>query len=244
MTWDLNIGIWSLSEAVDKTMSEEAEKRGKTNGIGLFGGTFNPVHLGHLRGAEDIREAFGLKKIIFIPAANPPHKTREGLVDAGHRLQMVKLATSGNPYFSVSDVELKRAGKSYSIDTIRYFRERKQGDLFFILGGDAFMEIETWKEFRRLFSLCHYVVMTRPRQQPMAGAPRLPASLSRDFRLSPETGEWIHLSGYKVSFKEIDYLDISSTKIRNLVRKRKSIRYLTLPDVEAYIHGHGLYRRG
>jgi nicotinate-nucleotide adenylyltransferase len=224
-------------------MSKKAERRGKSNRVGLFGGTFNPIHLGHLRGAEDIREAFGLQKIIFIPAANPPHKAREGLVDSGHRLEMVHIATSGNPYFSVSDVELKRTGKSYSIDTIRYFREKEQGDLFFVMGKDAFMEIETWKEFRHLFFLCHYVIMTRPRHRQNAPGPRLPSSLSEDFLYRPETEQWIHTSGHTLSFKEIDYLDISSTKIRDWIQREKSIRYLILPEVEAYIHRYGLYRR-
>jgi nicotinate-nucleotide adenylyltransferase len=209
----------------------------------LFGGTFNPIHLGHLRGAEDIREAFGLQKMIFIPAANPPHKAADALVDPGHRLEMVRIATSGNPHFFTSDIELRRAGKSYSIDTILYFQEKEEGTFFFILGRDAFGEIETWKEFRRLFSLCNFIVMTHPRYQLGAPAASLPPSLSEDFQYRPETEEWIHFSGHTLSFKEIEYLDISSTKIRELIKERRSAKYLIPHEVEVYIRGHGLYRK-
>ena len=120
--------------------------------------------MGHLRGAEEIREAFGLQEVMFIPAAIPPHKAAEKVIEAKHRLEMVRLATANNPSFSTTDIELSRPEKSYSIDTIRYFRE-KHPEVFFILGRDAFMEIETWKEFQDLFSLCNFIVMTRPGSQ-------------------------------------------------------------------------------
>jgi len=218
------------------------KEEGAGKKIGLFGGTFNPIHLGHLRGAEDLREALGLHKMVFIPAAHPPHKAAEELVNSGHRLEMVRLATATNPRFFTSAIELKRPGRSYSIDTIRYFRDHQEGTLFFILGADAFAEIETWKEFRHLFSLCHFIVMTQPESGPTPPVDRLPASLLQDFRYNPETREWIHVSGHSLSFKEIGYLDISSTRIRELIRKGKSIRYLVLPDVETYIRTHRLYR--
>jgi nicotinate-nucleotide adenylyltransferase len=208
----------------------------------LFGGTFNPIHLGHLHGAEEIREAFGLHRVIFIPAAHPPHKTIRDVIDPGHRLEMVRLATSANPYFFTSDIEIKRTGKSYSIDTLRHFREKEKGSLFFILGRDAFVEIETWKEFGHLFSLCSFIVITRPGSRQVPSGTELPASLSLDFRYHPRTGEWTHTSGHTLSFKEIGYLDISSTRIRELIRKRKSIRYLVPPEVETYIERHELYR--
>jgi nicotinate-nucleotide adenylyltransferase len=217
------------------------EKRGAGKRIGLFGGTFNPVHLGHLRGAEEIREAFGLREVVFIPAALPPHKMTETIIAAHHRLEMVKLATQKNPYFSASDVEIKRSGKSYSIDTIHYFRERYRESLFFIMGSDAFVEIETWKEFHHLFSLCNFIVMTRPGSQRASSPSSLPATLIPAFRYDPGAGAWIHASGYTLFFKEISFLDISSTRIRELVEKGKSVKYLIDPEVEAYIQSHGLY---
>jgi nicotinate-nucleotide adenylyltransferase len=210
--------------------------------VGLFGGTFNPIHLGHLRGAEEIRETFDLEKVIFIPAAIPPHKGMGGMMDASHRLEMVRLAVSTNPYFSVSDIELKRSGKSYSIDTIRHFREIHQGPLFFILGRDAFLEIETWKEFETLFSLCHFIVMARPGCQETGQGSALPGGLTPYFKYNPAAEAWVHASGNNLSLKEITFLDISSTKVRLLMERGESIRYLIPTEVEAYIHEKGLYQ--
>lgn len=211
--------------------------------IGLFGGTFNPIHFGHLRGAEEIREAFRLEEVIFIPSAIPPHKAMEEIIDAKHRLEMVKVAVSTNPYFSTSDLELSRPGKSYTIDTLRHFREGSGDDLFFILGGDAFVEIETWKEFQGLFSLSHFVVMARPgfRKTPIAA--QLPGSLASAFQYDQEAMVWTHFSGYRLTFKEISFLDISSTKIRELIERGESVRYLIPSEVETYILTHRLYRK-
>jgi len=211
--------------------------------IGLFGGTFNPIHLGHLRGVEEIREAFNLQEVIFIPAAIPPHKVAEEVVQARHRLEMVKLAIATNPHFSTSDIELSRRGKSYSIDTIRFFREKHPDVFFFILGRDAFVEIETWKEFQNLFSLCNFVVMTRPGFQKKRSPSPLPTSLTSAFHYDQETGAWIHLSGHTLSFKEITVLDISSTKIRELTERTESVRYLIPEEVETYIKQHFLYQK-
>ncbi len=215
---------------------KEVERR-----IGLFGGTFNPVHLGHLRGAEEIRETFGLQEVIFIPAAIPPHKMTEEIIEGHHRLEMVRRATRKNAQFTPSDVELRRPGKSYSIDTIRHFRERLNGSLYFILGRDAFVEIESWKNFQNLFSLSNFIVMTRPNLSQVSPIPRV---LAPAFRYDQESSEWVHISGNKIFFKEINFLDISSTKVRELVQAGKSIRYLVPPEVEAYIEKHGLYQKG
>jgi nicotinate-nucleotide adenylyltransferase len=209
----------------------------------LFGGTFNPIHWGHLRGAEEIREAFSLSEVVFIPAAIPPHKMAGEVIEARHRLEMVRLATATNPHFSTTDIELLRSGKSYSIDTIRYFQERCSDPLFFILGGDAFVEIETWKEFQNLFSLCNFVVMTRPGSQKDTLTSSLPKSLTHVFRYDKEIGVWIHLSSHTLYFKEITFLDISSTKVRDLIEQGESVRYLIPAEVEAYVKEHGLYQR-
>ena len=121
--------------------------------VGLFGGTFNPVHWGHLRAAEEIRVMFDLTQVIFIPTNIPPHKGSEEVIPAHHRLRMLDLAVEGNPYFFTSDVELKRPGKSYSIETISHFKHTfGEGlALFFILGIDAFLEITSWKNYQELF---------------------------------------------------------------------------------------------
>jgi len=222
---------------------KKIKKEGSEKRIGLFGGTFNPIHLGHLRGVEEIREAFHLEEVIFIPSSIPPHKVTEKVTEANHRLEMVMLATSNNPHFSTSDLELSRPGKSYSIDTIRFFRERQQDALFFILGRDAFVEIETWKEFQNLFSLCHFIVMARPGSQKNTSSSPLPGALIPNFRYDPEERAWIHLSGHRLYFKEISFLDISSTKVRELIERGESVRYLIPAEVEVYIQKHRLYRK-
>ena len=224
-------------------MSEEVKGREKKRRVGLFGGTFNPIHLGHLRGAEEIWQAFQLEEVIFIPSSIPPHKASENVIDAKHRLEMVKLATSANPHFSTSDLEISRSGKSYSIDTVRFFRERNGAVFFFILGGDAFGEVETWKNFRDLFSLCHFAVMARPGFQKNISASPFPKSLVSDFRYDPGENAWVHVSGHRVHFIEISFLDISSTKVRELIEKGKTVRYLIPSEVAAYIEAHGLYRK-
>lgn len=219
------------------------EKDKKEERMGLFGGTFNPIHLGHLRGAEEIREAFGLREVIFIPAALPPHKEKVSVIEANHRMEMVRLATASNPYFSTSEIELKREGKSYTIDTLRYFREKFPNPLFFILGRDAFVEIETWKDFKQLFSLSNFIVMTRPGGQKILSSSPLPKALIPLFQYDPKKGGWLHPSGHTLYFKEISYLEISSTKIRELIEKGESVKYLIPSEVERYIKEKRLYQK-
>ncbi len=211
--------------------------------IGIFGGTFNPIHLGHLRAAEEIRERFDLETVIFIPAAVPPHKGVEGGIPGEHRMEMVRLAISNNPHFSLSDIELKRPGKSYSISTIQFFRQQYGSDseMFFILGMDAFLEIGTWKSFQELFSLCHFVVMTRPGFDKPFSVTILPPEIVSAFVYDEGGGRLIHRSGYSIYLQGITFLDISSTKIREEVSKGKPIRYLLPPEVERYIRQHRFY---
>ena len=211
--------------------------------IGLFGGTFNPIHLGHLRGAEEVRERCGLHEVIFIPAAFPPHKTTSPILEGPHRLEMVKLATQNNPRFSASAVELERPGKSFSIDTLRYFRERYEDSFYFILGQDAFLEIETWKEYESLFSLCHFVVMARAGSEKRPRRDQLPKALLPSFQYAPGDRCWVHRSGQTLRFQEIHFLDISSTRIRGLLEKGQSAKYLMEAQVEGYIERNGLYRK-
>ena len=199
--------------------------------------------MGHLRGAEEICEAFQLEEVIFIPSSVPPHKVTEKVIEAEHRLEMVRLATRSNPHFSTSDVELSRPGKSYSIDTIRFFRERGVDPLFFILGSDAFVEIETWKECQNLFSICDLIIMTRPEAQKNRLSSPFSKALTPSFRYDQRENAWIHLSGHLLYFKEISFLDISSTKVRKLIEEGRSARYLIPDEVEAYVQNLGLYRR-
>ncbi len=167
----------------------------------------------------------------------------EEIIDAHYRLEMVRLAIASNPFFSVSEIEVSRPGKSYSIDTIRHFCEGAMDAFFFILGGDAFVEIETWKDFQHLFTVCHFIVMARPGFQKTPIASQLPKALTPSFQYDLETKAWVHFSGNHLFFKEISFLDISSTKIRELIEHGKSVRYLIPMEIEAYIYQNGLYRK-
>jgi nicotinate-nucleotide adenylyltransferase len=211
--------------------------------IGLFGGTFNPIHLGHLRPAEEICDAFELDQVIFIPASYPPHKKQEGIIPAPLRVEMVRLAISDNPRFSLSEVEVERPGKSYSIETIEHFRKRHgpETHLYFILGLDAFREINTWKEYAALFGLCHFVVMTRPGFEKKFSREHLPVELAGDFCYDERKCGYVHVSGFFVFPREITALDISSTRIRAFLAEGRSVRYLVPSSVETFIRKNQLY---
>ena len=212
--------------------------------IGLFGGTFNPIHLGHLRAAEEISDFYALDQVIFIPSSYPPHKKKEGILPSRLRAEMVRLAVADNPRFTLSEAELDRPGKSYSIETIEYFRGQMGTgtQLYFIVGLDAFLEINTWKEYASLFGLCHFVVMTRPGLEKKFSREHLPVELADEFCYDTPKGGYAHTSGFLVYPVEITGLDISSTRIREFLRKGNSIRYLVPPAVEAFIQTNHLYR--
>jgi len=211
--------------------------------IGLFGGTFNPIHLGHLRSAEEVREAFALDHIYFVPAAQPPHKGGSDLAPATHRLRMVELAVADNPSFSASAIELDRPGISYSIDTIRHFLTALQpACLLFILGLDAFRELATWKDYATIPQLCDLLVTSRPGMPTPLPAQLLPVALKTLFWYDPTTNVYRHTSGHSLILHEIAGLDIAASAIRGKVREGKSIRYLVHPSVEAYITHHALYQ--
>jgi nicotinate-nucleotide adenylyltransferase len=210
--------------------------------IGLFGGTFNPIHLGHLRAAEEIRQRCGLSQIIFVPAHLPPHKTKK-IAPAHHRLAMVRLAVQGNPSFRVSDSELRRAGKSYSFETIARFNKllSPQDELFFIIGSDAFRDIHTWKYYPDFFSACHFIVMDRPGRMRCRFEDMIPADLREEFRCNRRGTYYEHRSGYRVFYRSVTLLDISSSAIREALACGASIRYLVPDAVERYIQRHALY---
>ncbi len=213
--------------------------------LGLLGGTFNPIHLGHLRGVEEAREAFNLDKVYFIPAAVPPHKNERIEVSPAHRLEMVRLAIEDNPAFWVSDVELTREGKSYSIETILYLREQHPGtELFFVVGLDSFLEVTTWKKYQDLFSLCHFVVLNRPGSERCKLTDLTSHEFWACFRQGRNVNEWIHgPSAHSTHFLDKPLMDISSSEIRERMRSCRSVRYMMPEKVEAYILKNGFYSR-
>ncbi len=193
--------------------------------LGIFGGTFNPIHLGHLLIAQDALEAFGLSKVLFIPAATPPHKRGEYLAPDRHRLAMVKLATRDNPRFAVSDIELRRGGVSYTVDTMRTLRKlHPRAELFLLIGSDSLNEFHTWRSAAELARLCRVIAVLRPGE--------------KRFRFENR-----RLPGLRPLTLQAHPFAVSSTEIRERVRKGQSVRYLVPVAVQSYIEKHGLYRK-
>jgi nicotinate-nucleotide adenylyltransferase len=211
---------------------------------GLFGGTFDPIHWGHLRSAEEVREAFELDRILFIPASIPPHKNGQTRTPARHRLEMVRLAVAKNPRFAVSTVEISRPGVSYSVDTIRYFvKKQRSGDsLYFIIGLDAFREIGTWKDFDGIFSLCNFIVTSRPGTRDANLLKGTSVAVRRLFCYDFKEKIYRHRSGRSLSFLKLTDFAVSGSDIRERVKSGKSIRYLVPSTVEAFIRKNKLYQ--
>jgi nicotinate-nucleotide adenylyltransferase len=219
--------------------------------IGILGGTFDPIHLGHLRAALEIQEGFGLDTVYLIPAAIPPHKTRTDIAAPEDRLEMVRRATEDLPELRVSDIELKRRGPSYTIDTICAFREKLPPKVwvYLIMGIDAFLEINTWKSYDDLLHIVPSIVINRP-----APEGQIQLSLDNAIKTLMRSGD---LEGYECSMSTPCYthcdkqpiftynvtpMDISSTQIRGLIRKRRRIDFLVPPRVQDYIQTKGLYQ--
>lgn len=189
--------------------------------LGILGGTFDPIHMGHLVLAEQVREQFQLDRVIFIPSASPPHKTEEELSSANHRFEMTKLALEGNRYFFVSDIELKREGLSYTVETLRRLKELyNDSEIYFLTGSDVLDEITTWKDPEEIYKLAKVVIAVRPGFD----------------KLDPED----HFA-QKSIIARITGVNISSTQIREKVRKGESIKYLVPSKVEEYIKKRNLY---
>ena len=194
--------------------------------IGVFGGTFDPIHLGHLIVAEDARAALDLDKVLFIPAGQPWFKSYRQITESHHRLEMVKLAVNGNRFFDVSDIEIRRSGPSYTVDTLTELHEwYADAEFIVILGIDALREIDRWHQPRNLFELASVVGMARP------GASLDPSVLNAA----------IPGASSRMRLLDSALIDISGTDIRQRVAERRSIRYRVPAAVERYIGENGLY---
>jgi nicotinate-nucleotide adenylyltransferase len=210
--------------------------------IGLMGGTFNPVHYAHLRIAEEARDVCRLDRVLFIPAADPPHKPLAGEVSFARRCEMVRLAIAGNPAFELSDIEGQREGKSYSIDTIGFFHTQRPDDkLFFIIGSDSFFEIGLWHRYAEIFRLCSLIVVERPGRPVADPLEALPVAIRGEFSYTEAPSRLQHTSGQLVHILKSRPLDISSTVIRSLVAAGSPITGLVPPAVEAYIKSQRIY---
>lgn len=223
--------------------------------LGIFGGTFNPIHFGHLRAAEEVRAGLGADKIIFVPSGNPPLKSSD-LIEASHRYAMTRLAVNSNVAFVVSDLEVRKPDKSYTVDTLESLRAIYPDDeLLFILGLDAFLDLPNWWQPEKLTGMTDFVVVTRPGfaagdvlNSPFVDQYRhceecSDEAISKHAIAAPPARNDIFLKSGRIIYPfPITPLDISSTNIRKLVREGKSIKYLLPEAVEEYITAHGLYR--
>ncbi|MBW1817378.1 MAG: nicotinate-nucleotide adenylyltransferase [Deltaproteobacteria bacterium] len=210
--------------------------------VGILGGTFDPIHLGHLRTAEEIGERMALEKVCIIPSASPPHKTGEPVVPFHHRLAAARLAVGDSPLLEVLDIEGRRRGPSYSIDTLKACRRifGPQAELFFILGTDAFLEIDSWKAFKELFTYTHFVINQRP-GTPLKELKSILSKFEVPIQRESASGEFVLDSGKSVIQIQTTMMDISSTRIRNMVKKGRSIRFLVPEAVRRYILENDLY---
>ncbi|MCM8789982.1 MAG: nicotinate-nucleotide adenylyltransferase [Candidatus Omnitrophica bacterium] len=188
--------------------------------IGIIGGTFNPIHIGHLILAEEAREKLGLKKIIFVPTYMPPHKNNSHIAAAKMRLKMAKLAIQGNNVFSVSDIEIKRKGRSYTIYTLKEFQKKfPKDDLYFIIGSDLLNYLKEWKDLDEIIKMVKFIVATRP-GYPLEKIPSY------------------------IKTMPIRAVDVSGFEIRSRIRENKSFRYLVPEAVYKFIKKNRLYRDG
>ncbi|WP_207736376.1 nicotinate-nucleotide adenylyltransferase [Fusibacter ferrireducens] len=197
--------------------------------IGIMGGTFDPIHYGHLMLAEQIRASYSLDQIVFIPVGNAPHKQEHKPTDKMHRYMMTMLATASNPHFTVSDIEIKKEVITYAIDTIKELRVlyNTPVELYFITGADAIILLDTWKSYKELVKYVKFIGASRP---------------GVDEHVLKEKIEELSLElGAHIELCSVPALAISSTDIRNRVCEGKSIKYLLPETVENYICKEKLY---
>ncbi len=218
--------------------------------IGLFGGTFNPVHFGHLRAALEVKEGFELDEVFLIPASLPPHKISAGVADAADRLQMLKLALEGASGLNLSDVELMRSGPSYTIDTVQHFKRTlpDESQIYLIMGLDAFLEIDTWKSYEDLLMQIPFIVISRPKAGSGSDgsgwkimSDYLTSRISADYAFSESQCCYRAKSKQPVYAFDVTFLDISSTRIRSLISRGRSVNYLVPQKVAEFINSKGLY---
>ena len=211
--------------------------------LGLFGGTFDPVHCGHLRSAEEVREAFALDEVRFVPCGVPPHRSGTPGAASHHRLEMVRLAVADRPGLGVSGIEVARPGASYSIDTVRHFLATlvRGDDLYTILGLDAFLLIGSWKDWRELLALTHVIVTSRPGFGDELPYEKIPVVVREAFCYDPVRSGFRNEFGKEILFKRLTDVSVSASAIRELLGKGKSIHDLVPSEVQRYVEDQHLY---
>lgn len=216
--------------------------------VGIFGGTFNPIHYGHLRAAEEVRERLRMDRILFIPSGSPPLKTKE-IAEARHRYEMTRLAILNNPFFELSDIECRRTGRSYTVNTVEELRKAgPHTEFYFILGIEAFLDIPNWRQPERLVAFTDFIIISRPafRFIDLQTSPYLKIKKSALKDLDNSVTEICMTalkSERKVFLLRLTPIGVSSTEIRGLIKQDKSVKYLLPPDVQSYIITNGLYKK-
>jgi len=205
--------------------------------VGLYGGSFDPVHLGHLRIAEDIREYYNLDRVIFIPAYHSPLKPKSR-ASPQDRLEMLRLSIKYNPFFEVDEYELRKEGRSYTVDTLQYFKNERGIFPIFIVGTDAFFSLHKWKQPEKLISIGSFIVIGRG-EDGFASLQKYIETYFPQLKLTLSS-EIQEKEGF-VYFFQGRRIDVSSSEIRKRVREKKSIKYLVMPEVENYIFSKKLY---
>ena len=222
----------------------------KQKKVGLFGGTFDPIHSGHLSAAEEIKSILNLDKVYFIPSGNPPHKENSDITPASDRLEMIRLAIEDNKDFEISEFELTSESPSYTVKTLEHFNSIEPDvEFYFIVGNELFNNIESWKDYKKLFELSNFAVITRPGFSEEDSS-KVPLALKDDFRYHNSIENVIsytnktkdsELKNKNIVFIEIKGIEISSTDIRAFVKSKQSIKNLVPDKVEKYISAKKLY---
>lgn len=214
--------------------------------VGIFGGTFNPIHYGHLRAAEEVKEKVALDRVLFIPSGSPPLKSRD-IADAKHRYEMTRLALINNAHFEISDRECRQKGKSYTVKTLKALkRSHPKRDFYFILGIDAFLDIPNWWHHEELLALTHFIIISRPGFQfidlQMSPVIETKKSVLRKLDVEAIDTYRMELKGHTtITLLRITPVGMSSTEIRRLIKQNGSIKYLLPVSVESYIISNKLY---
>jgi nicotinate-nucleotide adenylyltransferase len=213
--------------------------------VAIFGGTFNPIHLGHLRAAEEAAELLGLERVLFVPSADPPHKegcAADPLAPAALRLAWVRLAIEDNPRFAADPLEVERGGRSYSVDTLRALGARLAPERpVFLIGHDAFALIDTWRDPEAIFELAHIAVIVRPGAGGGSLADWLPKRVREDVELAADGKSAAHPAGTWIRVLEIAALDVSASDLRARLRAGRSVRYLLPEPVREAVTKSGVY---
>ena len=195
--------------------------------LGVMGGTFNPIHIGHLIAAQEVASKLELDRVIFIPAGNPPHKDINSEIMPSDRLEMVELATKGNDIFETSDIEINRQGRTYTVDTLKELKQLYNAEIYFIIGFDTLMDMDSWRMVDKVFEMANFVVVNRG---------------NHDIQQHQEMERKKIVYNAKLFEVDIPDIQISSTQIRERVKKGETIKYLVPEAVEKYIFTKGLYK--